>query len=288
VSAAFDPLDYGPIWRAIEGTDMKRVSQMRLYRLGTLTRLREIHIGDPPQRAFLVAANAKTILTIFIQDLENQKTLPRAVERAKNILATIDGAWATLLFATGSVVSRPLVEDLSEQLLAFEASLDDELWRLHTYMADAVAAYSFDRLIGTADTVFPEEYRLNKLIPEQALGDFRSAGRCLAFDLPTACGFHSFRAADAMLRKYYAHFVAGTAPKKKIRDWGSYIRVLRSILNDPAAIRKPNKRTIDLLDSIREIDRNPVVHPELDLDTETALATFDLCKNDDCANGTGY
>jgi hypothetical protein len=34
-----------------------------------------------------------------------------------------------------------------------------------------------------------------------------------------------------------------------------------------------------LLDSIRAVDRNPVVHPELNLDANGALAMFDLCKN---------
>jgi hypothetical protein len=27
------------------------------------------------------------------------------------------------------------------------------------------------------------------------------------------------------------------------------------------------------------MDRNPVIHPEVDLDADTALAVFDLCKN---------
>ena len=47
----------------------------------------------------------------------------------------------------------------------------------------------------------------------------------------------------------------------------------------PAVARKPNVRTVELLDSIRATDRNPVIHPEQDLDADTALATFDMCKN---------
>jgi hypothetical protein len=94
-------------------------------------------------------------------------------------------------------------------------------------MVDPVGAY---RLIGEADKVFPECLR-KTLISEQVLNDFRVAGRCLAFDLPTACGFHAFRAADAMIRPYHTHFV-GVPPGKEPKDWGGYIRAFRAITNN--------------------------------------------------------
>jgi len=51
------------------------------------------------------------------------------------------------------------------------------------------------------------------------------------------------------------------------------------VLNNTSAPKKPNKRTIELLDSIRAVDRNPLVHPDLNLDHDGALLMFDLCKN---------
>jgi hypothetical protein len=77
-----------------------------------------------------------------------------------------------------------------------------------------------------------------------------------------------------MLRKYCDYF--GAKPKGNGRDWGRYIGALRDLT---APAKTPNARTIELLDSIRAIDRNPLVHPELNLDSEGALMVFDLCKN---------
>src|SRR5205807_4190220 len=93
----------------------------------------------------------------------------------------------------------------------------------------------------------------------------------------TACGFHVCRATDEMLRRYCAHF--GAVPKGSGRDWGRYIQALRDVLANPPTTKKPNERTVDLLDSIRALDRNPLIHPEDNLDSDDALILFDLCKN---------
>jgi hypothetical protein len=81
-----------------------------------------------------------------------------------------------------------------------------------------------------------------------------------------------------MLRRYYSHF-AGTTPKPKQRDWGTYIKKLREFIENSPTGKRPNPRTVDLLNSIRGVDRNPLIHPELDLDKDTALMAFDMCKN---------
>jgi hypothetical protein len=106
----------------------------------------------------------------------------------------------------------------------------------------------------------------------------KTSGACLAFDLFTACGFHAYRALDGMLRTYFIHFSSGAAPPKS-RDWGSFIAELRKFLVKPSGGRIPNSRTVELIDKIRSTDRNPLIHPEENLDKEEAMASFDLCKN---------
>jgi hypothetical protein len=250
---------------------MKRVNQMRMYRLGALSKLKEIGPITAVEIFFAKTYSSRLQLEAFIGNAEYQRNLPRAVEKAKALEGTLAEIYSC---------KRPLAEgDIGQveiQLLQFESSLDDDLARCHIYEVDPVGAYSFDRLIGAADTVFPLAWRTT-LIPEQVLTDFRSAGRCLAFDLPTACGFHAFRATDAMLCAYCTYF--GAEPKGHGRDWGRYIVALREALKKEAAIKKPNQRTVELLDNIRATDRNPLVHPELNLDADGALLMFDLCKN---------
>jgi hypothetical protein len=256
-------LRYGKIVRPIPGSDMKRADLMQIYRTGNLARLRELKVGDEQWLGLLRIA--QSYLESFIS--LNENTLGASVERARNLQITIES-----LFFPPLKLDQSHINMIQFAFSRFETSLEDDLARLPAYIIETIGAYSTDALIASADHVFSASIKAT--MPPNAVEDFRKAGACLAFDLPTACGFHAFRSADAMLRQYYTHF-AGTTPQKKIRDWGSYIRNLRK----EGLNKKPNKRTIDLLDSIRGMDRNPVVHPELDLDTETAIAMFDLCKN---------
>jgi hypothetical protein len=262
-------LDIGPFWRAVEGTEMKRANQMHMYRLGNLTRLREINDENDRSRADAMGILIIGELTIksFLEDQINIEFLPRAVERANELRKIIKRMYDKPVDISGSW--------LNTALSAFETSLEDDLTRLPTYFIERTGAYSTDQLIGTAENVFPKDLRDN-VIPQQAILDFRSAGSCLAYDLPTACGFHVYRATDAMLRHYCVHF--GATPQGKGRDWGRYIAALRTVLTGTNA-KKPNLRTVELLDSIRAVDRNPLVHPEQNLDNDGALIAFDLCKN---------
>ena len=254
---------------------MKRVTQIRMYELGHLTRLREIKLRDEPERAFGVLVVGRLALLQFSQNVENQTMLPSAVERAKALADVIQSTVPNLLSAVGAVVSQSVVDDISRNLLAFETSLDDDLGRLPTYYVEKIGAYSSDDLIAAASNVFAPA--VQQEMPAQAIDDFNQAGKCFAFDAATACGFHVFRATDAMLRKYCEHF--GAVPKGNGRDWGTFIRELRGVLANAGALRKPNVRTVDLVDSIRAQDRNPLVHPELNLDSDGAVLMFDLCKN---------
>jgi hypothetical protein len=250
---------------------MKRVNQMRLYRLGNLTRLRALVAGEKPDQGVNSLPVVIIQLTAFTENEENQKTAAAAVEKAKKLLEFLHEIY---------VLDNPIDQNQINYAVAllnnFETSLEDDLERLPTYVVEPVAAYSFGQLINAAETVFPESMRKSGHIPDQVILDFRSAGACLAFDLPTACGFHVFRATDGMLRKYCNHF--GGVLKGGGRDWGKYITALRDVLQDQSKPKKPNGRTIELIDSIRAIDRNPLVHPEQNLDSDGALLAFDLCK----------
>lgn len=262
-------LRVGPLWRSIEGTGMKRTNQMQMYRLGNLTRLRELDTKtDMPQRLGTMAL-AEIYLQQFVDDPLNPDLVPRAVERAAELLAEIK--------KPGTPNTANSISYVELLLSRFETSLEDDLTRLPTYLIERVGAYSIDQLIASAENVFPEKMRRKGLIPDQAILDFKSAGACLAYDLPTACGFHVYRATDAMLREYCKHFNA--VPSGNSRDWGTFIRELKKVVLDSTVTKKPNERTVELIDSIRSQDRNPLVHPELNLDSDGALLMFDLCKN---------
>lgn len=272
MSAAYDPFDCGAIWRPQVKANMKRVNQMRLYRLGHLSRVRSLTASQDVDQGSNSLMIASLQLLAFTTFEDNEKTVPAAVEKGKRLLVHLQK-----MLAADESLEQNTINYAVSLLDAFETTLEDDLERLPTYVVEPVGAYSFGQLINAAETVFPESMRKSGDVPTHVILDFRSAGACLAFDLPTACGFHAFRATDAMLRKYCDHF--GAHPKGSGRDWGRYIDALRGVLDAQKGPKMPNKRTVELLDSIRAIDRNPVVHPDQNLDHDSALLMFDLCKN---------
>lgn len=67
--------------------------------------------------------------------------------------------------------------------------------------------------------------------------------------------------------KYYEVLV-GTPWNLKQRDWGAYIRELRAIPADT--------RITDRLDEIRRFERNPILHPENNVEIDRALPLFEM------------
>lgn len=105
----------------------------------------------------------------------------------------------------------------------------------------------------------------------EALFDCREAGRCLAYELATACGFHIFRALEAVLRKYYLQVSASKAPPK-VRNIGVYLNAMKQAKVGDEKIRFALKQLTDLY-------RNPLIHPEAVLTQEEAIGIFGLARS---------
>ncbi len=125
--------------------------------------------------------------------------------------------------------------------------------------------YKTDDLINQAENMFSEEIR--KAIPPQAITDVHEAGRCVAFELPTAAGFHVLRATEALTREYYKFVTTKDSGKT---DWGTCIEELREQ-------ESADKGLLDLLDQIRE-ERNTVMHPRRNLTMDEAIAVVNLAQ----------
>lgn len=76
------------------------------------------------------------------------------------------------------------------------------------------------------------------------------------------------RATEKVLRQYY-QFVTGKLSKRK--DWGS-------VLADLKKNTKVNPKVVQVLDQIRDLYRNPLMHPETFLTMDEALILFDISK----------
>jgi hypothetical protein len=147
----------------------------------------------------------------------------------------------------------------------FETVLAAQMQGLATYFVSRKLGYETALLIEQAEELIPESIR--KEIPE-AIPDLQQAGKCIAFDIPTAAGFHIVRATEAVIRKYYSAAI-GKPPKKKMRNWGAYVKNLHAAGADA--------KVTGFLDHIRESYRNPVLHPEDTLTPQDAQVLLGVC-----------
>lgn len=164
---------------------------------------------------------------------------------------------------------------LRSALDRFEHVFSSELQSLATYYVSEKGLYSTQSLVDSAEKAFP--IKVQAQISDAARDDFRAAGKCLAFDLPTAAAFHIFRSIEAVLRDYLETFVDSDS-RPKSRNWGVYIRVLRNCIHSgqqPA----PDPKTVSMIEQIKDMHRNPLIHPEAVLEADEALVLFDIGKS---------
>lgn len=127
--------------------------------------------------------------------------------------------------------------------------------------------YDTNSLLEHGETIFPAE--LGAKVPD-AVFDAKEAGKSLAFELGTACGFHSFRTLESVVRAYYREKTGGAAEPKQ-RNLGVYIRALEK--------HNANEKIISALKQIKDLHRNPVSHPEVALTIEEAASIVGVVRS---------
>jgi hypothetical protein len=125
--------------------------------------------------------------------------------------------------------------------------------------------FAIDRLLNDVSSLMSPGI-FNKL-PDIAKYDFGEAGRCIAFEAPTAAAFHLMRGTEDVLRYFYCSIVKRDRVSLM---WGPIIADLRKKRKPPPAILLSN------LDNLRAGFRNPTQHPEKIYDVEEAQDLFAL------------
>lgn len=136
-----------------------------------------------------------------------------------------------------------------------------------TYHANKIGIFDTGDLVENGEKVFPEAV-LDKVNPA-ALAEYRAAGRALAFEMPTASGFHVARAVEIQLRDYRNSII----PTNAGRTMGAMIHALKAHA-DSGSSPTPDARTLRQLDQIRDLDRNRIMHPDDTLDAAQAMVFF--------------
>lgn len=167
-------------------------------------------------------------------------------------------------------VVRGLVEDPDDtRLMDFPT-----LWAVHQALQDFETAFSAEMEVGAVFLVTPKRgYNIRDLVDQgeitfplelttkvpEAVKDLRAAARCIAFELPTAAAFHLHRVNESVLLKYWNAVTKG-APLPENRNIGQYLTGLKKR-------KKGSPKVKAALRDLKDLHRNPVLHPEDTLET---------------------
>jgi hypothetical protein len=156
---------------------------------------------------------------------------------------------------------------ISSALQKFETVFREELREAATYYVPRRGIFFTPALVDKADETFPPEVKGS--IPQKTLDDWRSAGRCLAFNLLSAAGFHVARAVEGTIEAYY-QFASGK-PDHTLRSWHDYITELEK-LKKPNGL--PSEKMIAEIKQMKDDYRNPIMHPRVVLTESDARMLF--------------
>lgn len=235
-----------------------------LYDLGqVLQPLKEVTVGSTSNAKatygdmLLDAASASGKLRSFISVDTYSSAIQVMAEPAKQLIGALD---RIEMNAVGGKYEEKIefadAYKLSTALQAFESVFRAEIRYANMFLPSPKGAYDIRALISNGERLFPQP-QFGEHFPD-AVSDVQAGARCLAFELFTASGFHFHRANEVVILEYIAKLA-----KKKYdgqRNMGQYVGALRE-----AGAPKP---ILSCLRDLKDLHRNPLMHPEQSIDTE--------------------
>jgi len=249
---------------------MKKLDLFGLYSFGkVLAPLASIKDGDRVTDRVLALYFALLSLRAYTAD--GSPFLPTARRAISSLISAIENAVPNIEDLAAALKDEQKTFEwlgahrIESALKALETVLPNDMPDISAYIVSQKGIYRTEDLIVRADQHFPAEVRKN--IPSQAIQDLIEAGKCLAFEVPTACAFHLWRAVETVMGAYYAKLSGSTFEKDKVtRNWAAYIQALNG--------KGADSNITKFLDHIRDEYRNPQTHPEAMLEVNEALGLF--------------
>jgi hypothetical protein len=211
---------------------------------------------------------AQEWFTKFLKETEESKS---ALKDSRASAETFLGTVQTLITAMQHDLERTITQAEVSALIfnreELEKNFEREYRNLYVFTVTPKALNDTRLLIEKAEHKFGD--RTRSVFSDQVVYDLRQSGRCLAFEVPTAMAFHVMRATESLIKKYY-EILAGSPWSLAQRDWGKYISELEK-LKDVSRVITGRLR------EIKDLNRNPLIHPEEIVPLEEAPILFDLC-----------
>lgn len=257
------------------GGIMKQVNIYNFYQFGAILHpITELKAGKPFKEYFYALFMGRAWLESFV----NGNLLPMTIcnRSAQKVISGIDfllpqGKDEKPRLGMDEEVNYGHLYTIIDGMKEFETVFGAELQNLATYFVSKKGIYETNDLIQNADEWFPASIRGR--FTGQVIHDLKEAGKCLAFDLSTAAGFHIARAVEGVLLEYLKVLCSEQLEclKESDRNLGRYIKLARE--NDG------NLKVCSSLDQFRELHRNPLIHPETILTIEEALTLHGIAQS---------
>jgi hypothetical protein len=183
----------------------------------------------------------------------------------ESLLAQLD---AVSTGAADKQVSKYDVSNIIHQYNQFKIALLAELDTFPAYFVTQKGDRDTLTLLDQPLRMFPDD--LGVKVPE-ARYDVAEAGKALCYELATACGYHLFRATEAVLRRYYVHVTGGKAPPK-IRNIMVYVQAIRTA-------KCGDERILSVIEQMSKLHRNPIAHPEVALTLDEAISILGIARS---------
>lgn len=254
-----------PIW----GCRMHHVNGFPLYWLGTnLGNLAaQLVPGVTFQKLAPQAQWSRGALSFFIQ---NDTLSLKGSRAAAQSLADYLDKMVDPRFLQGSgssALNSDTLAALTNMLSHLGSVLSSELALANTFFAATVRGWDMSIMTAEAELTLSEMAR--RALTDNEIKDVRAAGRCLAFEVPTAAAFHLYRALESVVLKYMP--LLSVSLKDSDRNLGNYIRILKD--------KGIDSRITTLLEHIKDQYRNPAIHPGLFFDVDGAASQFALIQS---------
>lgn len=169
-------------------------------------------------------------------------------------------------------VEEAFWKQIIEKLKKVDTTLDAELNTKIAYLLNA-KRYSNEILLKKIYHLFSTD--TYAALPEIAQFDFEEAGKCLAFDRYTACGFHSLRGTEDVLKMFYEKVIGVTAIDSA--TWGTFETAITEAIARGTLIPPPEEQLIINIRSLRKYYRNKTQHPQNTYSSDEAQDLLSLC-----------
>jgi hypothetical protein len=229
-------------------------------------------LAAPGIKELLIVGRAKASLNDYLRSVESG--LRRSKGSAGNILEKLNKLEAAVL--EERIIADHDIRGLCEAVEGFGIILESESRDdLRVFAVMPKGIYDTAKLVDHAEDIFAE--RTLCALPEAIRNDVNLAGRCLAFELWTAMGFHAMRAVEAICREYQQ--VATRNPSLGTVPLGEIIAELEKRLEQEEGAKvsdSPLGLIIYTLLRLNTVYCLPVMDPRMTLTSETAIHVFEL------------